>query len=433
MPSYWRAEPARRLLGGLPAAATAIAEGCWVFVVYAAIQLGPPGHRLLVDAWLFVVAAGCGIVVSRLARGSGSWAPRWATVLLAGISGWLLDPAARTLLTTGPTLIALQTHATGFVLGLAAWRGTRHGEPRDDDVVVASLLTWVVPGLTMPWLLGMAGVGREAFVAAAFPATLLFVAGGLIATGVTRLEALSRLVGLDWRRNRLWLLLLIGVVLLVIVLGLPFALILGVSIGALAGIVAGPIASVLGAVVSLAAGIARGIDHVLPGAPIEPPGIPMPMLPAFPGWLGNVISLALGLMLAVMLVVIGRRVRGTRIAKRPDRSPEERHLVWPSIGLGFSVPHLPRFSFGRRGTPATAAGAYLALLRDLEPDDTRARRPTESPAAHARRLRHERAGGLALDLLAADFELERYATWTLPAAEVRRAIRRWRVARDRRR
>jgi hypothetical protein len=85
----------------------------------------------------------------------------------------------------------------------------------------------------------------------------------------------------------------------------------------------------------------------------------------------------------------------------------------------------------RRGRPADAVAAYLATLRALESHDDLRRAADETPAAHAHRLQEAGAGSLELDLLAADFELVRWAGRRISPAEDRRAIGRWERLRGR--
>jgi hypothetical protein len=56
---------------------------------------------------------------------------------------------------------------------------------------------------------------------------------------------------------------------------------------------------------------------------------------------------------------------------------------------------------------------------------------SETPAAHARRLRDEGRGDLGLELLVADYELDRFGGVSLTPNEERRAIARWRRLRRR--
>jgi hypothetical protein len=77
------------------------------------------------------------------------------------------------------------------------------------------------------------------------------------------------------------------------------------------------------------------------------------------------------------------------------------------------------------GPPTDAAAAYVTLMRDLAARPMVARAAGESPAEHARRLRSAGIGKPGLDLLAADYELARYAGRPITAGETRRAIARW--------
>jgi hypothetical protein len=72
-----------------------------------------------------------------------------------------------------------------------------------------------------------------------------------------------------------------------------------------------------------------------------------------------------------------------------------------------------------------AAGAYRAALAALATDPSTRRIPGETPIGHARRLRGDGAGGLALDLLAADYQLARFGGVDLSRTEERRALSRW--------
>ena len=182
-------------------------------------------------------------VVRVAPSGPAHYAAVATLVLGAAVAGWVSDPAVRAIAADGE-LGGLVTAGWGWLLGLAAWRGTRHRDPLTDDAVVGSLLTWIVPGLALPWLIGSGSSERQAFVDVALPATLLFVTAGLIAVGLTRLEALGQLVGVDWRRNRAWLSMLVGVVGLVALIAMPTAWLLNASAEASARTLLGPAVAV---------------------------------------------------------------------------------------------------------------------------------------------------------------------------------------------
>ncbi len=429
MRSRLPAELADRLLSALPAGATAIAEGTWLAVVYAATSLGLH-DPLELGLWSFAIAAGAGLLVARRGPPDRVATLVAAAAVLAGAAGWLVDERASSLLGQGAAGAALATHPAGWLLGVAVWRGARHPDPASDDLVVGSLLRWGIAGLALPWLVGWnLGASRASFAAEALPATLAFVAAGLVAVGLTRLDALGRATELNWRRNRAWLALLIGAVALVVVIGLPSALLLGASSEVLVRVLLGPL---VGAGEAGLGEIAAGLGG--PGIPTNPPVMPPgqtpgpagPIGPVVPSWVGPALSLAL-LVLATSAVVLARRrlghVRPT--VPPPLRLPrfEERRFLRPAAAIRLPSLHLPRLRLGGASRPSSASEAYLRLIAELDAPGL-VRVPTETPAAHARRLRTNGAGALVLDLLAADFELEHYGGVRLSPAEVRRAISR---------
>lgn len=428
------AELADRLLAALPGAATALAEGAWLAVVYSATSLALRDPVEL-GLWPFAIAAGVGVLIGRRASPRRLAPLVVGAAVLVGAAGWLVDGRALALLGQGAFEAALARHPAGWLLGAALWRGTRHRDPASDDLVVGSLLRWGIIGLGVPWLVGWnVAAGRDVFAAQALPATLVFVAAGLVAVGVTRLDALGRASGFDWRRNRAWLALLVGAIALVVAIGLPVAFLVGASGEVLVGVLLGPLAGAgeaVGRVVGpLADRIASGFGG--PGAPAGGPIVtpgpgPAPIWPAVPSWFGVVAAVALLVFAAGAVVFVRRRLGQIRPAvPPPPRSArfEERRFVRPALALRLPRPSLPRLGWPGARPPATASEAYLRLLAELDTPGL-VRTPTETPAAHARRLRAIGSGGLALDLLAADFELERYGRVHLRATEVRRAISRW--------
>ena len=405
-----------------------MAEGAWIAVVYDGLQVGLSGSVGTVGLWTFIAIAAVGMFVVRVApSGSAHLAALSTLVLGAALVGWLSDPAVRAAAAAG-RLDVLVTAGSGWLLGLAAWRGTRHRDPASDDAVVGALLTWIVPFLAIPWLLGSGSSQRQAFVDTALPATLLFVTAGLIAVGLTRLESLGELAGVDWRRNRAWLAMLVGVVGLMAVVATPAAWALNASGEASARTLLGPAVAVADVVSAIAAPIEDTIGGILPGAaPVQPPAYP-------PGggsksslatWIeAFVLTGVLAVLLGVLLVFHRIMTSEPRSEQTPPGLPERQVVLPPPLPGGLSWLRLPHLAFGRGPLPRTVSQAYLAVLDRLETDEELRRAPSELPAAHARRLRSIGMGALSLDLLAADFELERYRGTTLTPTEVRRAIER---------
>lgn len=426
-PSPSQAEFGRWLLGLLPSTATAIAEGAWIAVVYDALQLAISGRAGPLGAWSFIAIAAFGMFVVRVAP---SGLPHDVTVLglVVGtaIAGWFADPAVRTALAGGRP-DALATAGSGWLLGITAWRGTRHRDRLTDDAVVGSLLAWVLPCLAIPWLIGSGSSLRQAFVDSALPATLLFVTAGLIAVGLTRLEALGELVGVDWRRNRAWVSLLVGVVVLVALIATPAAWLLDSSAEASARTLLAPAVAAADVVGAIAGPIENTIGGFLPGGSSAQPAYPSGGGPRSPVaiWIEAFVLTGLLLVLVGVLLVFHRIMTSEPRSGPPPPQVQERQTVLPQPlpgGLGWI--HLPRIGFRREPLPGSASQAYLAVLARLESDERLRRAPSETPAAHARRLRAIGAGTLSLDLLTADFELERYRGTTLTPSETRRAIER---------
>jgi hypothetical protein len=76
------------------------------------------------------------------------------------------------------------------------------------------------------------------------------------------------------------------------------------------------------------------------------------------------------------------------------------------------------------------AGAYLAALSSLERDGRWARRPNETPAVHAGRIREEGMHAGAFGRLAVAYQLVRYGSLPLSERERRRATPRLRALRS---
>jgi len=470
----------------------AVVEGAWVSLVYVAIQLGPVHGDAVLGPAAFVVAAAVGVAWARWVQRADrhvrwGWTI-WAIALAAGIGGWLCDPATRAaVMPAGGGFggfagleVAAATNVGGWLLGLAILRGATHATRARDDERVRAMLDRILL-LAIPWALGIAfaGEARPTFVAAALVSTLLFVGSALLAVGLGRLESLGASAGVDWRRNRAWVVIVVGVIVAILALSVPAALLVGAPPRVLLDVVWVPIAVTVGLVTLLAGVVAApvlwGFESVLSAlpTPVATP-IPSPSGSALPGGgimgptagdprVGLTIAILVLVAIAVVVVALAGRPRiratgGTRAAGGPP-APEERAIVLPRIRPRAPSLHLRT---RRRRIPTTAPEAYLAVLDALASDPVLARRPGESPRAHGRRLRALRifapeaplpgsavdaaatrptAGGATrpvgagtggrdrdadLALLVADGELARYAARTITPAEDRRGIARWR-------
>ncbi len=102
--------------------------------------------------------------------------------------------------------------------------------------------------MAIPWLVGHAtstGLIEEAFTSAAFVGTVFFIGSAFTAMGLSRLEAVRVVTGSDWRSNRSWVVLVLGIAIALTLLAAPAAAFLGVPAEALLAAVVGPIQTFL--------------------------------------------------------------------------------------------------------------------------------------------------------------------------------------------
>jgi len=434
MRSRW---PARILLP----AAQALAEGSLLAVVYAALQAAG-GEVPYVGPIELGALTAAGMAWGRRAR----WRSPTAVALglpvlaiVAGLLGWLLDPDVRLALVGGNVLLAMSQHLPGLLGALAFWRGESHHSREEDAGSIDRLLRWAVPGLAVPWLIGYAAAtGRleEDFAAAAFMATVLFVGSAFTALGLARLEAVRLSTGSEWRANRSWLLMILGLAGALTLLTIPAAAFLHIPARSLLSTLAGPLQTLLLLVVLLTAPIfllAAVVAALLRSLLPEGFRLGRFSLPSFDlsgrGQSPDVVFIILTVIVAAMFLidflvivwVIWESLR-ERWRRLNDADPvfEERAIVVPA-----SVPSArgPALASRKRGHFSTddAAGAYLAALEALEADGRWPRREHETPAAHLSRSASEGLTAPAFRRLALAYQLVRYSPRPLPAREQLRA------------
>jgi Domain of unknown function (DUF4129) len=430
----WLADSVPPVFGGL-------AEAGWIGVYAAAVGAPATGAGPSGNLGLVVLAALTGVAASRLLPFN---LLRPAAILVLA----LLAVAAGTLISEAAGLVSTSALrlATEMLLGLAVLRGAAAGNPdagpRAIDGVVRLSPALVGGG----WLLGLwlAGEARAEFVDAAFVATILFIVAAAIGLGTARLQALAADAHLPGT-NRAWLALVglvVGSVVLVALpvaslIGLPFArgvatVLIGIPIG-FAGSIIGAIGTVAATVAAILVALLQsvvGTPSALP-APSRPAGAPQPLpIPThgadasaelFRLLLGaSLIAVLIGLAVYLAYRWQGRR----RTPRRVIDVPERRSIAFDPSAIG-----LPALGITARlrapRPPRDALQAYPRLMDDWSAPHPWARRPSETPAAHARRLRQEGEGDLGLDLLVADYELARFGGVRLTAPEDRRAVARW--------
>ncbi len=401
----------RRLRGFL----VAVAEGGWVAVVYAALDVGLFRRSAGLGLLVLVVAAGIGVLVNR-SGDRGRVANRLVGYVVLGfavLAGMLLEHPTTIgdgLLLPGPWCVAL-----------AAWRGLRRGDANHDDVAMSDLLARGGPVLALVWLAGsVAAAGRTTFLAPALVGTLVFVAAGLAAIGLARLERLELDGAADAAESGLWLRLLGLVVGGTLIAGLPVAWLVGVPLRALGAAIVGPVVDTLAAVGRRAggllpsAGAAHGSVTFTPAQPIGPAAAASG-LDFLPLWV------VAGVMLLAVVAIVRDRGRTARVPQRRSRDEPERRFERPHVAL--HLPHVrPPGFLHRRARPRTATDAYLVVLNLVAVEPTLAREPSETVRTHARRIAP--TTGYRLNLLAADYERERYGSGPVSPAETRRALRR---------
>ena len=412
-----------------------LAEGAWIALAYDAVQV-MTGNVPRVGPLELAVLAGIGMGWARRSRWRSNGVELFGGLLLVILGGaltWVLDPAVRVALVDGNTDAAFALHLPGWIGAVAVARGRTHLARDDDEDQQDRLLRFGVPLLAIPWLAGhlaASGALEQAFVSAAFVATLIFAGSAFTALGLARLETVRRMDD-DVRSRRSWLLLIGLVALVTTLVGIPLGLLLGVPASALLTTLAGPLRAVLLALIALTTPLIVVIAAIteLIGS-IIPPGTAFPKitLPTFGGEVVDVPSapsilfyLAIGVLVVLELTAIGlylwARLRDRREAEAEELAGfEERSIVRPSEAAPEPAAE-PVPPGRRRHDPATATGAYLAALAMLHRDGRWARAGHETPAGHAARARGDGLRGSALGRLAIDYEIERYAGQPIPHPE----------------
>jgi hypothetical protein len=430
-----------RMIELAPLLLVIVAEAAWISVLGGLLQEFALRRSVLgIPAIAAFVAAG--VVTARI--GAPRLGNRWPFAALGlaafgALLGWVISEDARGALRegVGPGLAA---HPGGLVGGLAVIRGFAHARMPLQEGTVSHLLSVGVPGLALVSVVGGV-IGepiRSAFLGEALGAAIVFVGAAALALAFTRLDDVGRDGGFDWRRNPPWLLVTVVVLVLAIAVAIPLAAVAGSILAVLISLALGP-ALVLGLAsgfdrtarrMILSTGLTLVLFYLLTGGPLR--GV-LPVLgnPALGGGSQTtageqVIAASLGglLLVAALIGVVVLIALWMRRSPPPDPGVDELRAI-DRGGPGLA-PHRRRGRFGRRPVPESAAEAYVALMDELERHPVVRREAAETPASHAARLRSSGLAGLSLELLAADYALDRYAGMVLTTREDDRAIGRWR-------
>ena len=439
---------ARRMTPGAAGPALiALGEGAWVSVVYLVLEGAAHGARPLGVA-AFVVAAAAGLLVGIRTRTAVDRVRSVvAGLVVLGIGGWLVADTTMARLGTLDLAGAIAAHPGGPLLALAALRGVLRGGALADPSVEDSLLGGPTYGVALAWVLGgaLAEPARTAFTNDALAPTILFIAAGPAGTALGRVAELARVGGFDWTANRAWLGLLAGASFL-----LAGVAVLGATGSSTALRDAAPL--LIGAVILIAALrgpeprhrpgdrrksivawlIVFAVILILVALPFRPrtEQAAQPVIPVPAGDTDG--SERPG---GAFLLIVGGAITGVVIVYMLRRRWASAHLARTELGddryvdVGFSgFSSLGRWRPARAhrsGPPVDAVSAYRAALAALATDASTRRGSGETPIAHSRRLRVDGNGGLALDLLAADYQLVRFGGLDLSRGEERRAMTRW--------
>jgi hypothetical protein len=445
-PRSRRDSPGARAMAVLPFALAAVAEGAWVAAVYSLVQAAAHEEAPLGPAGMAVAAAAGLLIARRWGPGLGE---RWPWVVLglvglAAVVGVLAAPHALAALVEGGPVEALRTNPGGALVGLAFLRGTAHARTATSEEVLGSLMAIGLPGLVVPVLLAgsLPEPWRTEATTGVVVAIAVFLVAGTVGLAVTRISAIGGTAGFDWRRNRAWLALVALLAVGIVVAAIPAAVVVGPIVRVAFAVAALPLLAV-GALAGLGQVSRRAVLSFLVGGiallliiaiagPQDPTRSETPEGPGSGSEASDttVVTFAGGGVL-VLLTVVGIVVLARlwmREALRPLESDvaEERTIDPGRPERRETQPSRVDRRTRPRHEPTGATGAYLALLDDLERRPPVARLEAESPAEHARRLRRSGVGAIGLDLLAADYELERFGDRVLTAGETRRALGRWR-------
>ena len=450
MRSNWWADGLGPLFVGLT-------EGAWIVVLYLLIETvgrAPAPLGLPAFAAIAVLGALAGPGLERL--GETRWKAIALVALSLGVVGMLAAPGVLGALVAGDPGGAFGAHPGGWLLGLGAFRGMLGGGALDDPDRAGRPFVRGVIGLTFVWLYAglLPDVSQAAFRTAALGPTLLFASSGIAAVGLRRVHAIALPAGIEWWRNRAWLMALGGLLALLAVLAVPIANELVTAVPEILGLAGFPevvvfvifvawlilprtgprrprksaVRGVLGLAILLVLG---AIVYELIHAQVSPGNAAAGAAragesTASNGLFGVLLIAGMLLGLGLLALFLSRSWRPASPAAPAGQIGDETGFEAEGPGFGW----LRRLRNRLRGDgighrPGSAEAAYLATLSLLEPLRELRRLADETPAAHARRLHREGAGSLELDLLAADYELSRWGARRLPASETRRAIGRW--------
>lgn len=439
----------------VPVALAIVMEAAWISVIAGLVQEFALRTEVLGIVGLVAFVAGGAVLARTLEpRLAGRW-PAIGTILvfLAALVGVGLSPSARLALASAGPAAALADNPGGLLAGLAVLRGFAHGGERLAVDTVGRGLFLGIPVIAVAATIGglVDDPWRSAFLVNAALAAVVFVAAGLLTLALAALADIRRTGTATSHANPVWMAMVVLTVVLLLAVAVPIGLAGGQSIAVtLQAVIAGavPPLAIVGLVIGGRAAIRRLVLIVggtvfvawllsfapkdgLTGPGSGGSGAGSSSSDAIIGPVG-VASIS-GISVVVAAVIVFLLIRAWMRRQEPL---SEEMLDVRSSDLPAPDPSSPPLRRRRRlpwtPAPRTAVEAYLALVEDLRDEPDVRRRPAETPAQHARRIREEqveREVGIGLGLLAADYGLAVYGRRPLSEAETRRAIGRWQLLR----
>ena len=384
------------MAGALPVALAAIAEGAWVAAVYALVEAMVHEPAPLGPLFMGLAALVGLLAARRYAQRLGARWPRVALAIvgLTALAGCLIEPSALTALLALDPGSAIGAHPGGLLAGLACLRGMAHADADGSAVSLERLVAFGLPGLVIPALI--AGMLQEPWRSVALDgiaaATLVFLVAATTGVAVVRMARLGGVSGFDWRRNRAWLALVALLAVGVVVAVLPAAAIIAPAVRVAVAVLAIPL-FVVGVVAGLgnmsrraALGIlVLGVGTLILVALAPPSRNTSPDDTTGGGGASEegdpqLVTLAGGTILLVVViagvVILARLWMRDTVRRGQDDVSEERMIdtgppeTARETGRGWTG-----WRRGGSGPPMDAAGAYIALLHDIDARPTVRREP----------------------------------------------------------
>ena len=422
-----------------------VAEAGFFTVLYATLSVTLEGQRPLLGPIEITALVGLGALVGRFARPNPELGAivLVAAVLGAGIACWLASPVARSLLPDhlGPAMI---THGIGWLGAFAVLRGSVIRGESGEALHLDQLLRALLPFVALLWAVATLFAPRDlwlSFAPFALWGSLAVIVAGLAGIGMVRLNALHA-GPIEGRVRRTWRWLVVAAAVLVVPLSVPFVALAGLPVGVLFEPFVGPLLFVIGIIVipagwfidalvtlltPFASNLAQFLDELAqrfanvrraPSEAVEP----------------SLLTTLIGIAIATIVVTVlaySAYALARWLLSRPEDEERVDDPVGGVIEHAIVVPEheparpRPGLVRRRRGAAHDAVTAYVTAVDELAAYPAYARLASETPAEHSLRLR---AAGMPasvdLALLAADYQLARYAERRLTPREDRRALSR---------